>query len=66
MKLVPKEKAVVAEAVAGEAGIAADTVVGAVDEAVAVDAVATGVADAAGIAAVTADATARFSSVDSL
>jgi len=31
-----------------------------VDEAVAADAVATGVADAAAIAAVTADATARF------
>jgi hypothetical protein len=57
---------VVAEGVAGEAVIAADTVVVAVDEAVAADAADTVVvADAAAIAAVTADATARFSSVDS-
>jgi hypothetical protein len=66
MKLVRKEKAVAAEGVADEAVIAADTVVGAVDEAVAADAVATGAADAAVIAVVTADATARVSSGDSL
>ena len=68
MKLVRKGKAAV-EAVAGEAVIAADTVVEAVDAAVEADAVATGVGDAAAIAvivAVTADATARVSSVNSL
>ena len=44
MRLVRKEKAAVAEGVAGEAVIAADTVAAAVDEAVAADVVATGVA----------------------
>jgi hypothetical protein len=67
MRLVRREKAGEAEGAAGEAVIAADTVVvGAVDEAVAADAVATGVADAAAIAVVTAGATARFPSADSL
>ena len=68
MKLVRSEKAVAAEGVAGEAVIAADTVVvAAVDEAVAADAVATVVAvDEAAIAVVTAGATARFPSADSL
>jgi len=64
MRLVPKEKAV-AEVAAGGAVIAADTAVAEVDVAVAAGAVAT-VAGGAGIAAATADATARFFSVSFL